>query len=245
MKNFTLAALLTTLVSFNTYALPNALEDPYGFFVGGDVLASNFAAKTNVDYKEDPDFNKSLSQDTWYVTALARIGGYLTWGEDDIWFTAIDFFGEPNSAYLNVKEGNFLDMSTSSFEQQIEATYTLGGELKQGVFIDDNILGFLTAGLVYTQYKYTLVSFLHVNEEELLNSFVEDKFFVPGFRLGAGVEIFLFENIGLNLNTAYTWYKEKQIYTHLDLRGYATSTLHFDPSAFQIGAGVNIYLNPL
>ncbi len=244
MKHFIIPGILTAFFSLNAYA---TLEDTSGFYLGGDVLATDYTFDTQVQFPEIPQFNESTSLETWDATVLGRLGGYLTWGEDNILFTAIDVFGEPNSAIVREMENHFQDVPLGKadkyFDQQIEARYSLGGELKQGVFVTDNILGFLTAGLVYTQFKYTLASTFLTSSQEAFQSYADDKFFLPGFRLGVGGEIFLFENIGFNLNAAYTWYEDKQIYGYGVANGFTSNSSHLETNALQMGAGINIYFN--
>lgn len=229
------------LVAFSALNISQAqaLED-YGFYMGIEATASWW--QLDIDNQFNDTYEKSdirYDDSDWSYSALGRLGGYLNWGEDDIWFTAIEFFGEPNSISFEHQDD---DKTKLPVNQATEATYSLGGQLKQGVFVMDDLLAFMTAGLVYTQFKV-------ITNYENGFAFVTEynKFYLPGFRFGAGAEWFVTENIGIDVQAAYTWYEEEnlsidsQIFQPPSITPIGTSD--FNPSALQLGLGFNFYFN--
>lgn len=245
MKKIILCGLIPLCVCSHAYAL-----DDYGFYLGGDITATWWTFNVDTDFT-DPVFSSdgtNYSDDDWNYSALGRLGGYFLWGDDDYLFTALEFFGSPHDVFFEQTEGTSLTaFPTNFFQQTTEATYSLGGQLKQGMFFDEDLLGFVTAGLVYTQYK-VLTNFVN-NVNFAHRAFVsnEEKFYLPGFRFGAGVEWFATENLGLDLQATYTLYDQEDLsVTSQDAeQGFPVvgpiGTVNFDPSALQIGAGVNFY----
>jgi opacity protein-like surface antigen len=182
------------------------------------------------------------SYDGWDWSAMFRIGGFLRWGDDDAWFSAIEAIAEGHDIYFETSD------TTSDvneyYVQKAEPVYTLGGQLKQGYFFNDDLLTYITAGLVFTEFKYTTVGY-----EGHHNATVsyEDKFTKAGFRLGVGSEYFLTDYLGLNFDVSYTWYQDETlgIYSQ-DFSPPSTTPIgetQFDPSAFALGLGFNFYFD--
>ncbi|MFI4957052.1 MAG: hypothetical protein ACHQAX_07595 [Gammaproteobacteria bacterium] len=242
MKKLMLVVLTTSLWFSQAQALDN-----YGFYVGLEGIATKWELETETYFNDPFAANDTHYNDEgWDYGALARLGGYLRWGPSDRLFTAIEFFGEPHDIYFEHTNGTPGTNPVNYVQQKTEATYSLGGQLKQGAFLSEKLLGFLTAGLVYTQYK-SLTTFIS-NTDPNHNVFAshEDKFYLPGFRLGVGMELFVIKNLGFDVQGAYIWYQDKNLSAinqqpnHGVPLGKVGET-HFSPSELQLGVGVNFY----
>ena len=248
MKKIILATLISSLV----FAKAHAYED-YGFYAGIDATATFWEMAADTDFI--PEFSAvdlSAHHDDWDYSAMGRLGGYVTYGEDDRWLSAIEIIAVPNDIYfIDVTHINSGANDGDVQQQKLEATYTLGGQFKQGFIFDEDILAFMTAGLVYTQYKVTTTAaYTPLGNDPRLFISETEKFYAPGFRLAAGGEYLLNENLGIGAQVAYTWYEEKELSLTAQSTSSSSSTpyftgtaghVHFNSSALQVGAGFNFY----
>lgn len=220
------------------FFLPHAHAYEYGFFSGIDGTATFWKFDTDTTFFPNTPSDKSYNNEDWDYSALARFGAYLQWGEDGTWFTAIDFLGEVHDIEFIDNVSHLFGGDNQYFLQITKANYTLGAEVKQGMFLMQHLLGFVTAGLVYTQYKVT-TDFMKVtidsnNVENLSPVSDSEKFYLPGFRFGVGAEQWITPDLSLTARVNYTIYEDKTL-------NYALEETQFDPSATQLGLGVNFY----
>ncbi|MGA2654412.1 MAG: outer membrane beta-barrel protein [Gammaproteobacteria bacterium] len=251
MKRILFLGLFSSL--FFTSA--HALED-IGFYAGIDATATWWEFKVDNKIQEPfSEFSHNYTVNDWNYSALFRVGGYFLWGNDERIFTAIEIFGQPNDMYFLYETGTpiFATPATSTI-QKTESTYTLGGQLKQGYIfdvMDEDLLVFATAGLIYTQFK-VMSDFLSNGSEPILGVFQEDKFYRPALRLGAGAEWFITDNLGLDIQAAYDFYESKTLtlvnQVLVNNQYFITETAgttDFDPRALTIGLGFNFYFSAI
>jgi opacity protein-like surface antigen len=244
MKKLVLSTLL-----FGFWFSPAQAIDRYGFYAGIDATGTLWHLQSDLTFEKPFNVSNVNYDDTgWDFSAMGRFGTYVRWGWRDRFFTALELIGQPNDLYFIHDEAIGIAVVDESdfFIQTAEASYSLGGQFKQGYLFLENFLGYLTVGSVYTQYKLSTNYFNIEIPDYSAQVSQEDKFFLPGLRLGLGMELFVTDHIGVDGQVAYTWYQDKEI--SLINENYQSTIilvpvgeLSFNPSALQLGVGFNIY----
>jgi hypothetical protein len=241
---------LSVLCTLNAYALEDM--DDYGIYVGGDFTVSFWDVDieneaTWLDSTPHESGSTTLENDVTDYSFEVRFGGYLRWGEDKDFLTALELFAAPHDVHpYNEGYIDFPEADTSAIViQKPNVQYSFGAELKQGMFFYEDWLAFVKAGIIFTHYN--IVTDLGVNPPHfVLVPHGTDKFNLTGGRFGAGVEKFWTEHISTTLQAFYIFYEEYNTsYSGTPDLGSSdniiTHDITFQPNDVQIGLGVNFY----